>query len=83
MLPPFPNYTPVPSASQRPRKSYRWVWITLVILPGFRIIGGALFIWGLGSAITIIGSPTITSDEYYNAIREQDYARAYSFLGDA
>ena len=93
--PPFPNYTPVSSSSQQPRKSYCWVWITLVILAlvciiggalltwglGSAIIGGALLIWGLGSAITIIGSPTITSDQYYNAIRDQDYSRAYSFLG--
>ncbi|MGZ3623323.1 MAG: hypothetical protein ACXVB7_09535 [Ktedonobacteraceae bacterium] len=79
--PPFPNYTPVSSSSQQPRKSYCWVWITLVILALVCIIGGALLMWGLGSAITIIGSPTITSDQYYNAIRDQDYSRAYSFLG--
>ena len=47
----------------------------------YAIIVGALLIWGLGSAITIIGSPTITCDEYYNAIRDQDYSRAYTFLG--
>jgi len=81
--PTFPNYTPVSSSSQQPRKSYRWVWITLVILTLVCIIVGALLIWGLGSAITIIGSPTITCDEYYNAIRDQDYSRAYSFLGSA
>ena len=93
--PTFPNYTPVSSSSQQPRKSYHWVWITLVILVlvcivvgalliwglGSAIIVGALLIWGLGSAFTIFGSPTITCDEYYNAIRDQDYSRAYSFLG--
>ena len=93
--PPFPNDTPVSSSSQQPSKSYRWVWITLVMLAliciiggalltwglGSAIIVGALLIWGLGSALTIIGSPTITCDEYYNAIRDQDYSRAYSFLG--
>ena len=79
--PPFPNYTPFSSSSQQPSKSYRWVWITLVILALVCIVVGALLIWGLGSAITIIGSPTITSDQYYNAIRDQDYYRAYSFLG--
>ena len=79
--PSFPNYTPVSSSSQRPSKSYRWVWITLVMLASVCIIGGTLLIWGLGSAIALIGSPTITCDEYYNAIRDQDYSRAYTFLG--
>ena len=93
--PPFPNDTPISSSSQQPSKSYRWVWITLVMLAlvciivgalliwglGSAIIVGALLIWGLGSAITFIGSPPITCDQYYNAIRDQDYSRAYSFLG--
>jgi hypothetical protein len=57
------------------------VWITLVILAFVYIIGGTLLVWGLGSTITIIGSPTIMCDEYYNATRDQDYSRAYSFLG--
>ena len=80
--PPNPNYAPVPGASQQPRKSYRWVWITLGILALVCIIGGTLFIWGIGSAINTFGGPTIASDQYYNAIRDQDYARAYAFLGD-
>jgi hypothetical protein len=57
------------------------VWITLVILALVCIICGALLIWGLGAAIMIVGGPTITSEEYCNAIRDQDYSRAYSFLG--
>ena len=79
--PPYPNYAPVPGSSQQPRKSYRWVWITLGILALVCIIGGGLLIWGLGSAIHTFGGPTIASDQYYNAIRDQDFARAYTFLG--
>ncbi len=81
--PPFPNYTPVPGASQQPRKSYRWVWITLGILALVCVIGGWLIIWGIGSAIHSYGGATITSDQYYTAIRDQDYARAYSLLGSS
>lgn len=79
--PPYPNYAPVPGASQQPRKSYRWVWITLGILVLVCITGGALLIWGIGSAINTYGGATIASDQYYNAIRGQDFARAYTFLG--
>jgi hypothetical protein len=79
--PPYPNYGPVPGASQKPRKSYRWVWITLGILGLVCVLGGTLLIWGIGSAINTFGGATIASDQYYTAIREQDYARAYSFLG--
>jgi hypothetical protein len=79
--PPYPNYAPVPGSSQQPRKSYRWVWITLGILALLCIIGGGLLIWGIGSAINTYGGATIASDQYYNAIRDGDYARAYTFLG--
>ena len=79
--PPYPNYAPTPGYSQQPRKSYRWVWIILGILALVCIIGGGLLIWGLGSAINTFGGPTIASDQYYNAIRDQDFARAYTFLG--
>jgi hypothetical protein len=79
--PPYPNYAPVQPYYQQPRKSYRWVWITLGILALVCIIGGALLVWGLGSAINSVGGPTIASDQYYNAIRDQNFARAYTFLG--
>jgi hypothetical protein len=79
--PPYSNNAPVPGASPQPRKSYRWVWITLGILALVCIIGGALLVWGIGSALNSYGGATIASDQYYNAIRDQDFARAYTFLG--
>jgi hypothetical protein len=79
--PPYPKYPPGTGASQQPRKTYRWVWITLGILAVVCIIGGGLLIWGIGSAINSYGGPTIASDQYYNAIRDQNFARAYTFLG--
>ncbi len=79
--PPYPNYTPGPGASRQTGKSYRWVWITLGILALVCVIGGWLLIWGIGSAINTYGGATIASDQYYNAVRDQDYARAYTFLG--
>jgi hypothetical protein len=79
--PPYPNYPPIPGASQQPRKSYRWVWIPLGILALVFIIGSGLFIWRIGSALHTFGGPTIASDQYYTAIWGHDYAMAYTFLG--
>jgi hypothetical protein len=79
--PTYPNYPPVPGSSQQPRKSYRRVWITLGILALVFIIGSGLLIWRIGSALHTFGGPTIVSDQYYTAIKDVDYARAYTFLG--
>ena len=79
--PAYPNYAPVPGASQQPRKPYRWVRITLGILALVCVIGGVLLIGGIGSTITAVAGPTIAGDQYYHAIKDLDYARAYIFLG--
>jgi hypothetical protein len=79
--PPMPDYAQVPRYSQSPRKSYRWVWIVLGILALVSILGGTLLALGVGFAVNTVGGPTIASDQYYTAIRDQDYARAYSYLG--
>jgi hypothetical protein len=76
--PPYPNYAPFPGYTQPPRRSYRWVWITLGILLLVCVVGVALVV---GFAVSSVGGPTIASDQYYTAIRDQDYARAYSYLG--
>jgi hypothetical protein len=57
------------------------VWIILGILALVFIIGSGLLIWRIGSALNTFGGPTIVSDQYYTAIKDQDYARAYTFLG--
>ncbi len=58
----------------QPRRSHRWMWITLALLVLVGIVGGAL-LW------TFVVSPTIASDQYYMAIRDQNYAKAYADLG--
>lgn len=79
--PPAPDYRRIPGYNQPPRKSSRLVWITLGILALVCIVGAALLAFGIGIAINTYGGPTIASDQYYTAIKSQDYARAYSFLG--
>lgn len=76
--PPVPDYARSPGYYQQPKKSYRWVWITLGILLLVCVVGVAVVV---GFAVSSFGGPTITSDQYYTAIRDQDYARAYSYLG--
>ncbi len=42
-----------------------------------------LFAFGVGVAVVTVGGPTIASDQYYTASRNQDYARAYTYLGSS
>ncbi|TMD57864.1 MAG: ABC transporter substrate-binding protein [Chloroflexi bacterium] len=79
--PPVPDYARAPGYSQLPRKSSHWVWMTLGILALVCTLGAALLAFGLGIAINTYGSPTIASDQYYTAIKNQDDAAAYSYLG--
>ena len=76
--PPVPDYARIPGYYQRPRRSYLWLWITLGILVLVCVLGVALVV---GFAVSSVGGPTIASDQYYTAIRDQDYARAYTYLG--
>ncbi len=79
--PPVPDDARAPGYYQRPRLSYRWVWIALGILALSSIIGCTVLAWGVSFGIKTFGGPAIASDQYYTAMRDQDYARAYSYLG--
>jgi hypothetical protein len=57
------------------------VWIVLGIIVLMTILGGALLALGVGFAVNTYGGSTITTDQYYTAIKNQDYARAYTYLG--
>jgi len=76
--PPATYNTGAPAYYQRPRPSYRWLWIVVGIFLLLCLIGGAL-VWVF--AVSPVGGPTIASDQYYTAIRDQDFAKAYSYLG--
>jgi hypothetical protein len=81
--PPFPVSAPPPGNAPPPRKSTRWVWIILASLVLLALLSSMLFAFGLGVAVVTVGGPTIASDQYYSAIRNQDYARAYTYLGSS
>jgi hypothetical protein len=85
MKPPPPEssaaYVPPPVSSQPPRKSYRGVWIVLGIFVAVSMVGVALLAFGAGFFISTYAGPSIASDQYYTALRDQNYTRAYSYLG--
>lgn len=71
-----------PPPQAQPKKSLRWLWITLGIIGGIIVLGcvgcGITAALGVGFFAKTIG-PTVVADEYYTAIKAQDYAKAYSY----
>src|SRR5260370_42556721 len=78
---PGPGYTP----QQTPRKaSLRWLWITLAIIGGIIVLGCAgcaiASAAGIGFFAKTVLGPTTTANAYYQAIKNQDYAKAYIYI---
>ena len=78
---PGPGYAP----QQAPRKSsLRWLWITLAIIGAIAVLGcGACAIAsaaGVGFFAKAVLGPTTTANAYYQAIRDHDYAKAYTYI---
>jgi Domain of unknown function (DUF4878) len=72
--PPQPYGQPPPPP--KPKKSRRWLWITLVIIL-LVVVGGVAAI-----ILAVNNSPAKTVvQNYYNAVEKQDYATAYTYLG--
>ena len=77
---PNPKYGLFPGSTRHPGKSRRWVWIVLGIVALLCIIGGTLLAFGVGFVVNNYGQSHAT-DMYYSAIKTQDYATAYTYLG--
>jgi hypothetical protein len=65
---------------QQPHRSRRWIWIVVAILLLSCLVSMIQLAVGIGQAVRPFARPTITVDQYYTAIKVQDYARAYTFL---
>ena len=78
---PPPGYMPPPQ-QQQPKKSLRWLWITLGILAGSVVLGcvvcGITAALGVGFFAKVAG-PTVAATEYYQAIKNQNYNTAYTY----
>lgn len=81
--PPYgaPQYG-VPPA-QPPKRSLRWLWITLGIVGGIILLScigcGILFATGF-SLIKNTVQPAVIATQYYQALQQHDYTKAYSYL---
>ena len=80
-------YHPCPATTQPQRSSLRWLWITLAIVGGILVLGcgGCIIasVAGLGifgRAVSTAIAPSTTANSYYNAIKKQDYATAFTYL---
>jgi hypothetical protein len=76
-----PKDAPLPGYGQQPRKSSRWVGIVVATVVLAWILGSVLVALCIGFAVSTYSGQTIAADQYYSAIKDQDYARAYSYLG--
>jgi hypothetical protein len=79
-VPPVPGYV---QPQQQPKRSLRWLWITLGIVGGILVLGcaGCVILSVVG--VNLFGqvvAPVTTSTQYYQAIKDQDYGKAYSYL---
>jgi hypothetical protein len=78
--PPAPGY----AQPQQPRQSRRALWIILGIVGGLIVLScatcGILFAFGIGFFAKTIAAPVNTVNQYYNAVKSQDYNTAFSYL---
>lgn len=80
--PPFAPIPPMQPAA--PKKSYRWLWITISILVILLLAACGLCGWAFSQFVTpIVQSETNAinvTNEYYDALHSNDYASAYQYL---
>src|SRR6266487_2598182 len=78
--PPYGQPPPVP-----PKRSLRWLWITLAIVGVLIVAGcatcGILSVNAIGPFARAVG-PVVAVDQYYTAVQKQDYTTAFSFLSN-
>jgi hypothetical protein len=61
----------------------RWLWITLAIVGGIIVLacaGCGIFAYIAGKTAVNVAGPAITAGEYYQFVKQQNYAKAYTLL---
>ena len=74
---------PIYAQPQPQKRSLRWLWITLGVVGGILVLGcaacgiaGALGVNFVSQAV----GPAVVASQYYNAVSQQDYNKAYGYL---
>ncbi len=79
-----PPFAPIPPQQSPVKKSYRWLWITISILVVLLLAACGFCGWAFSQFFTpIVQSETNAinvTNEYYDAVHNQDYASAYQYL---
>ncbi|MDQ2905841.1 MAG: hypothetical protein M3Y81_20150 [Chloroflexota bacterium] len=80
--PPVPGYGAPPP---QPKKSLRWLWITLAVVGGLLVLacggcGLSLYIIGSRAASTV--GPTFAATEYYQGLKDHSYTLSYVQLAN-
>ena len=80
-VPPLPGYA---QSQPQPRRSRRALWIVLGIFGGLIVLSCALcgifFALGIGFFAKTVAAPINVVDQYYTAIKNQNYTTAYSYI---
>ncbi|MBV9227734.1 MAG: hypothetical protein JOZ18_00370 [Chloroflexi bacterium] len=82
-LPPYPvnQQPPIPIPTQpSAKKSRTWIWVVAAILGLALISACGLCGWAFASVAQQVGGSVTVVDDYYSAIKAQNYAAAYSYL---
>ncbi|MBA2288213.1 MAG: hypothetical protein H0W02_22285 [Ktedonobacteraceae bacterium] len=80
--PPVPSYGAPPP---QPKKSLRWLWITLAVVGGLLVLacgGCGLTLYIVGNQTANLIGPTFAATEYYQGIKDHSYTLAYTQLAD-
>jgi|SRR5579859_376853 len=79
-IPPVPGYAAPPPQ----KKSLRWLWITLGIVGGLVVLScvGCSILWAsvIGPSFNKGFQSSLVANNYYQAIKNQNYALAYTYL---
>ncbi len=80
--PPY-GQPPVYTQPQPQKRSLRWLWITLGVVGGLLVLGCAAcgILGALGvNLFAQAAQPAVVAGQYYGAVSQQDYTKAYSYL---
>jgi hypothetical protein len=81
--PPQVPYGQPPYGAPPQKKSRKTLWIVLSIIGGILVLGCAacgLITFGVVKLGTQVAGPTLAMTEYYQALKTQNYAQAYTYL---